>query len=463
MMYPKLLASQELSLRRITVQQHCLSMQLLDPDTNSMNPSVNSPNTSVSSTSLPRQVSARSELTSPLTLSSAGQVGASFPPTKTVASSLTPIAGYGTNSTAPASIARPSIRVRSEWSSALEDIGLFVFPARQLHGSQPSTRRHVTVRYVADQYDHQWIAQRQASSNSVLTKGKTGGIGHSATTSLSPSPRASASASSERQKISLSILEDLITAFEVGSYCNPEIPVQRQPVSSFNGVIATGADTSVVEEVRQYWLGKRQALGGNVPCIPSLHMNVQEDNQTSLCHKELLQFCPLPFNHRDWSTTVLQRRIPRSINVKKMTETNTEVVKTQETGLLGRKRPRLDADKAASRETVGPTTEEEDAAAKKERHALLSAGLKVARAVLEREEIKLTHTHLALYELALLRQAAMEGCDFLEGGASSPFHAPWASDEALQEDWETGGCDVVGSGIAAAVVESVMAIGRGLC
>ncbi|RNE96890.1 uncharacterized protein Tco025E_09615 [Trypanosoma conorhini] len=472
MIYPKLLASQELSLRRITVQQHGFATQLLGQDANGVSASANSANASVSSLSLPRQASVRSELTSPLTLSSGGQVGASFSPNKTAASSLAPITGCGTNSTAPASIARPKIRVRSEWGLALQDLEPFVLPERQLHGSQPSTRRRVTVRYVADQYDRQWIAQRQASSNPVMTKGKTGGIGHPAAASPSSvSSSESASASAARQKISLSLLEDLITAFEVGSYSNPEIPVQRQPVSSFTSVIATGADASVVEEVRQYWLGKRQALGGNVPCIPSLHMNVEEDNQMSLCHSELLQLCPLPFNHRDWSVAVLQRRIPQSMDVKKTTETDTAGVKSEETLLSGRKRRRSDTDKVASGEAMRTAaTAEEDAAEWKERHALLSSGLKVARAVLEREELKLAHTHLALYELALLRQAAKEGRDSLEGGgASLPVHTPWASDEALKEDWEgdedrdTGSYDGVGSGFLPAAVESVMAVDRGLC
>ncbi|EKF31334.1 hypothetical protein MOQ_004836 [Trypanosoma cruzi marinkellei] len=466
MIHPKLLASQELSLRRITVHQQGFTPPFAGNDANTMSAPINSPNASVGSASVPRQSSVRSELTSPMTLSSTGPTFSSLPSNRTVPSSLDPITAGGTNSTAPASIALPKVRVRQEWESALANVDPFLFSGQQLHGSQLSTRRRVTVRYVADQYDRQWIAQRETPSNSATTKGKTGSIDFSPTHSisvLSPS-----SPSSLRHKIPLSLLEDLITAFEVGSYGNPEIPVQRQPVSSFNSVLATGADASVVEEVRQYWLGKRQALGGNIPCIPSLHIHVQEDNQASLCHNEILQLCPLPFNHRDWSIAVLQRRIPNASEAK-LAETDMDVVKTEETGSVGRKRRRCETDKVLSDELFSAKMMDEETAAKKERHALVSSALKVARAVLEREEKKLVHTHLTLYELALLRQAAMEGYDSLETGVASSAHTPWASDEALQEDWMdedeagTGIYDGMGCGPVAAAVESVMAIDRGWC
>ncbi|KAF8292525.1 hypothetical protein TcYC6_0115080 [Trypanosoma cruzi] len=464
MIHPKLLASQELSLRRITVQQQGFTPPFAGNDANNMSAPINSANASVCSASVPRQSSVRSELTSPLTFNSTGSTFSSIPLNKTVSSSLDPITAGGTNSTAPASIALPKISVRPEWESALANANPFVFSGQKLHGSQLSTRRRVTVRYVADQYDRQWIAQRETPLNSVTTKGKTGSIDCSTTPSISL--LSSSSSSSLRHKISLSLLEDLITAFEVGSYGNPEIPVQRQPVSSFNSVLATGADASVVEEVRQYWLGKRQALGGNIPCIPSLHINVQEDNQVSLCHNDILQLCPLPFNHRDWSIAVLQRRIPNVSEVK-LAEADMEEVKTEETGSVGRKRRRCDTDKVMSDELFSAKMMNEETAAKKERHALVSSALKVARAVLEREEKKLVHTHLTLYELALLRQAAMEGYDSLETGVSTSARTPWASDEALQEDWmdeDEAGKGIysgMGSGLVAAAVESVMAIDRG--
>ncbi|KEG11777.1 hypothetical protein DQ04_02291070 [Trypanosoma grayi] len=466
MIHPKLLASQELALHRVNVQQQNFVSRLAraDGSVNSINSASNS---NASGSVFPRAVSARSELTSPLTPGGAGSAVPAFPPKESGTSPLGPLTGGGANSTAPASIARPGIRPRPEWSTALEDVDPFVLPDHQLHGSVPATRRRVTVQYIADQYDRQWLAQRtmMTATMAAMTKGKTGSIDAPA---APPSP----TLSSSRHDITLSLFEDLITAFEVESYRNPEIPVQRQPVSSFDGVIATGADAAVVEEVRQYWLGKQQALGGNVPCIPSLRMNVREDNQSTLCHSDILQYCPLPFSHRDWSIAVVQRRVPWGCE-----KTTVEAEATVEDSLgaesIGRKRKRCGTVNATTSNEGGTEAgeeemkEDEEEAEEKEWQTLLTSALKISQVVWEREEWKLAHTHLAIYELALLRRWAMLGREAVDGAPThSSAPAPWANDEELQEEW-VGDDDAteefhdgVGGEAMATALESVMAISR---
>ncbi|KAH9589153.1 hypothetical protein LSM04_003063 [Trypanosoma melophagium] len=437
MIHPKLLPSQELALHRVAAQQHEFPKH---------NPQLHAGGL------IPIAGDAPS---SPAAAQSLASRAAPATPIGTLACG-------GSNSTAPAAIARPEIRPRQEWAATLEDVDTFVLPEHHLIGALPDTRRRIAVQYIADQYDRRWLIQRSLTTSTTatatttgVTKGKTGSIDStSATRSLMPSL--------SQYDISLSLFEDLITAFEVGSYCNPEIPVQRQPVSSFDSVIAIGADAAVVEEVRQYWLGKRQALGGNVPCIPSLHMNVREDNQSALCHADLLQYCPLPFNYRDWSISVKQRRVPQSYegNIVKKEEGNDELDEDDRAEVTGRKRKRC------INEITCSLNEDFLEAEENERQTLVSCGLKVAQAVLEREELKLTHTHLALYELALLRQFAMVERDTLDGGTTSSTPTPWVSDEALQEEWgrDDEAVDKFHDGMdaraKAAALESVMAISR---
>lgn len=471
MIYPKLQATQELALHRVAVQQHGFVSPFASANTNTAvngaNATNSSSNVSVASGAFPRAPPTRSELTLPSVLGSAAAVVSPFSSSRNDTPSLGPITGGGTNSTAPATIARPGTRVRPEWVTALDDIDPFFLPEHQLHGSQPSTRRCVTAHYIADQYDCQWLARRTATTATGTSnrKGKGGSI-ESAVASFLP---VSSLPTSSQHNISLSFFEDLITAFELGSYHNPEIPIQRQPVSSFESVLATGANGLIVDEVRQYWLGKRQALGGNVPCIPSLRMNVREDNQTTLCHSDLLQYCPLPFNHRDWSIAAVQRRVPQSQEGNLKKETVNEVKEKEGTVLLGQKRRRQDVDTPTTDEkSYAGTTEEEEAAERKELRALLSSGLNVARALLEREECKLAHTHLTIYELAILRRTAILGRASPDGGPTLSVPMPWASDEALQEDWVPDDeateefHDGVSGGCVSAAVESVIALDKRL-
>ncbi|ORC92585.1 uncharacterized protein TM35_000033380 [Trypanosoma theileri] len=438
MIHPKLLPSQELALHRVAAQQHEFAKHNALLHAGGLNAIAGD---APSSPTASQTFSACTSTTTPIGTLACG----------------------GSNSTAPAAIARPEIRPRPEWATTLEDVDTFELPEHHLIGSVPDTRRRIAVQYIADQYDRQWLVQRSVTTSTTtatatvtgVTKGKTGSIDSTSTT---PSSVPSFS----RNDISISLFEDLITAFEVGSYSNPEIPVQRQPVSSFDGVVAIGADPAIVEEVRQYWLGKREALGGNVPCIPSLHMNVREDNQSSLCHADVLQYCPLPFNYRDWSIAVLQRRVPQSYegNIIKKAPEDDEVNEDEGTEVTGRKRKRCINEKPSS------LNEDFLEAEENERHTLVSCGLKVAQAVLEREEWKLTHTHLALYELALLRQFAMVERDAPDGGSNPNPSTPWVSDEALQEEWDCDdeAMDKFHDGINAraksAALESVMAIGK---
>ncbi|CBH16555.1 hypothetical protein, conserved [Trypanosoma brucei gambiense DAL972] len=460
MIHPKLMPYQELALRRVNVQQQSFASQYVGTDkiggggATAITPSG-------SSAGMSRTTSARSEV--------ALSPGTVFPgPSATPASSAIQksrphardalLTGCGTNSTAPASIARPGIKRRDEWSTALHDIEPFVLPQQLLCGSPPNRQKHVRVHYIADQYDRQWLTQLPVAT--TTTKGKTGSIESSVT------PQAT------RHKISLTLFEDLITAFELGSYMNAEVPIHRQPVSTFEGVTATGADATVVEEVRRYWLSKRQALGGNVPCIPALRMDVREDNQNSLCHSDILQYCPLPFSYRDCPVPLVKRLLPRCA----AREENTGGENGGQKEVVGRKRERRSCESGIKIEDHNNETVVE--VGELERQMLATAGLKVAQAVLEREEWKLAHTHIVLYELSLLRRLSVLDGDVNPsvGFPSSSSHAGgghastlWASDEDLQGEWvgenELGGepyDSVTGRG-AAAALESVMAIERRHC
>ncbi|KAG8343636.1 hypothetical protein TRVL_05536 [Trypanosoma vivax] len=468
MIHPKLLPHQELALHRVNVQQQSFATGCGSLD-HSVGVAPLSAHMGSSSSSGAAPVRGEPNLTS-----TGNAVCPASSATLTKARPRaqprdTPITGGGTNSIGPASIARPEVRRRVEWEAALDYLETFELPPHLLRGSTPATRSQVSVHYIADHYDRLWLSRQQ--SVAAATKGKMGAID-------SPAATPDVSTEAATAGIPLQLFEELITAFELGSYSSPEIPVHRQPVDTFEAVVAIGASSCVVEEVRQYWLSKRQALGGNVPCLPALRMNVREDNHSALCHNEILQYCPLPFNRRDWSVSLLNRNAPsrseERVKGEGEKEADGETVES-----TGRKRKRRMPSKSVKEEDTNSEGAVE--AEECERETLLVSSLRVAQSVLQREEWKLAHTHVALYELSLVRRLAAVGNEGLDGvfarfatnnpGARGSGSTPtlWSSDESLQEEWVDEGehadglHDGVAGRVASSALESVMAISRRLC
>nr|CCC94426.1 conserved hypothetical protein [Trypanosoma congolense IL3000] len=467
MIPPKISSHQELTLRRVNVQQQSFSSQRSG---SALGPAGNATTSYGSNSGVPRAAPPRGD--TPVQWGSSGAVSAptaaSAPNQKTRLQVLdAPLTGGGTNSTAPASIARPGVRRRDEWAKALSEVQPFSAEQRPVSNSS-LVERNVVVHYIADQYDRQWLAQAPGSATegennrgNILLSGETTPQG----------PK------TVRPNISLMMFEKLITAFELHSYTNATTAVDQLSVSALDNVVSTGADAATIEEVRKYWISKRRALGGGIPCIPALRTNVREDNQQILCRAGILQYCPLPFNSRDCPVPLVRRAAPcQREKIKVEVEHNEDA--EDEPEIAGSKRKRRSSIRAMKPEhDDGEVTAE---AGSVERHVLLTAAHKVALAVLEREELKLVHMHIALHELALLRQLAVLGSDLgtptgspsldvSRGAGFTPVGTSWATEDALRQEWVDEN-EVVGEVYdgatgrkSTAALESVMAIERRHC
>lgn len=278
----------------------------------------------------------------------------------------------GSSSTATASIVRPEVRHRPEWASALDDVDPFGLPGEHFLDS-PAEGATVPVRYIADDCDRQWLAHRMdeygASLGGALGRGgKTGMLGSvDAHAESAAAPRCGVQSG---QDLGVSLLEDIVTAVELAAYANAEIPLERLNSVDSLYLDSVDASPSIINDVRHYWLRKREALGGHIPCIPALKLTVREDNQHALCHPEILGDCPLPFKWRDWTVS-----------------------------LVNRKRRRGDASDD-SRE-CSPDATAKDSAECNLRFA--DVCLAMSTATLRRERLRAQHTQLALYELSCLR------------------------------------------------------------
>lgn len=308
----------------------------------------------------------------------------------------------GSSSTATASIIRPDVRHRSEWATALDDVELFGLPGDRFLCSREEGAA-TAVRYIADDYDRLWLAQRLDQYGSDLGDGlgrggKTGMLGSPPPTTTARHPRSGAPLVSS--EIGISLLEDIITAFELAAYYNPEIPLER--LNGVDGLYLenVAASAAAIADVRQYWLWKRESLGGHISCIPALMVHVREDNQRELCHPEILGDCPLPFKSRDWMVPAIHR-----------------------------KRRRRDSHERADSADLGHTVSAPQREGPCQEYLRLARlAVELSAAVLNRERLRRDHTRLSLYELACLRalgdRTSSVPCprgEPFEGNADSPF------------------------------------------
>ncbi|CCW70507.1 unnamed protein product [Phytomonas sp. Hart1] len=224
------------------------------------------------------------------------------PPHKAASPGAQPQTPGGSSSTAAASIVRPRVRHRAEWNAALEDVEGFKLPVDSFLASnyRANTVLKVPVRYIADQFDRRWLAHRFMeghqeghTSKDGVVRGKTGQLGSA--------PRIDSD-------LTISLFEDIITAFELAAFCNPEISLER--LVSLNRLYLEGVDASstVITEVHEYWLRKREALGGNIACIPALQVGVCDENESAICRANVLGDYPLPFKARDWVVSCITRK-----------------------------------------------------------------------------------------------------------------------------------------------------------
>ncbi|KPA84481.1 hypothetical protein ABB37_01036 [Leptomonas pyrrhocoris] len=276
-------------------------------------------------------------------------------------------------STAASSIVRPQIRLRAEWETSLGDVDAFQLSPNSLHTSSFDRRDTVRVRYIADRYDRAWLSRRPVLSLrgedggvSVL-RGKTGGVG-----SYVP----------VESHLSMSVLEDVFTALELAAYYHPEVPLERLLPYAKSQLDEGTLSAEVLDELHAYWLLRRNGAGGLLSTVPNLRATIREDNEMALCHPAVLRDCPLPFKHRDWYVPIVERRRPDTFSRS-----------------AAEKRPRSHSPAKEAR--VGFPFEQLGACI-----AYVEKAQRLSRAMLEREETRLAHTHLTLYELAYLRSLA---------------------------------------------------------
>lgn len=280
---------------------------------------------------------------------------------------------------AASSIVRPQIRLREEWAASLADVEAFELGPQSLHSSTFSRREAVPVRYIADRYDRGWLSRRPVlalrgeDGGVSLLRGKTGGVG----THIPIESNLSASA-----------LEDVFTELELAAYRQPEVPLERLLPYAKSQLTETALRDESLEELHAYWLLRRSGNGGLLYTIPTLRATIREDNEMALCHSAVLRDCPLPFKQRDWYVPVVERRLPAS----KRPRSPSPCDGTDESCL------------AALLDTCADHVEN---------------ALRLSRAMLQREEARLAHVHLSLYELAHLRHVADE-----EAASAAGEHAP---------------------------------------
>lgn len=293
-----------------------------------------------------------------------------FSPAAVTASS--PSALTPSTAIAAASIVRPQIRQREEWSTSLADVAAFDLSPRGLCDSTVDRTEAVAVRYIADRHDRAWLSRRPVltlrGEDGVVSvvRGKTGGMGSHVPV---------------ESHLSTSALEDVFTALELAAHYHPEVPLERLLPYAKSQLEDCTVSDEAVEELHAYWLLRRNGTGGLLSTIPNLRTNVREDNEMALCHPAVLRDCPLPFKQRDWYVPVVERRRPATLP-----------------HTSGEKRRR------------SPTPAEAvDTYAQEQLNTCAEYVEKASRltcALLRREETRLAHTNLTLYELAYLRSVA---------------------------------------------------------
>ncbi|KAK7199608.1 hypothetical protein NESM_000005900 [Novymonas esmeraldas] len=260
-----------------------------------------------------------------------------------------------TTITALPSIVRPQIRLREEWDPSLADVDAFVLDPVCLHTSSFERHDPIAVRYIADRLDRAWLSRRPVlairrdDGAVAVVRGKTGGVGSSMPV---------------KSNLSTCALEDTFTALELAAHTHSEVPLERLLLYARPFLGSTDIGGEVLEELHAYWLLRRNSTGGLLPIIPDLRVAIREDNELALCHSAVLRDCPLPFKQRDWYVPVVERR-----------------------------RPTRAAGVAAQLLECGAYAEK---------------ALHLSHAMLRREDARLVHTQLTLYELASLREAAEE-------------------------------------------------------
>ncbi|CCW62674.1 unnamed protein product [Phytomonas sp. EM1] len=298
----------------------------------------------------------------------------------------------GSSSTATASIARPGVRHRAEWNAGLEDVEVFRLPADSFLSStyRANAVQKVPVRYIADQFDRRWLAHRfmegcqeGCTSKDGVVRGKTGQLG---------------SASRVDLDLTISLFEDIITAFELAAFYNPEISLER--LVSLNGLYLEGVDASsaVITEVHEYWLRKREALGGNIACIPALQMSVCDENESAICRADVLGDCPLPFKARDWVVPCITR-------------------KTRPTKRRKRKVPSASSKRGGRKNSIVD---------------LVSVANSLSMQILHRERLRHKHAMISIYEMAAMRNLSGVNLDMLHESPS--WSLPSLDDSQLQQE-----------------------------
>lgn len=257
-------------------------------------------------------------------------------------------------------ILTPEIRDRSaEWMTSLEGVSTFSLP-RYLYGSPVIRAHRKTVRYMADHFDRAWLEERR----------------HLFGTEKKLSTAPCSSPPQDEEDAMLLLFEKLITRLEVAAHYRSDLLLESIPADT------QGLDVSpaLTGHIRAYWLRKRYALGGRVPCLAALRLCVKEENQSMLCRDDVLGDCPLPFKRRDLMTSVVLRAPPQQ-------EGELEGEK------VGRKRGRCDA-----------------------LLTMCEGALRLTTKVFQREQLSVEHTYASLYEMAYMRHVLVHP----RGAAASP-------------------------------------------
>lgn len=242
-----------------------------------------------------------------------------------------------------ASILTPQIRHRAEWARDLEFISRFDLP-QHLH---PPRTTEKTVHYVADSFDKKWLAKGKEALSAY---------GNGVTTT------------SEEDLLTL---ERLFTILEVHAYCNPTL-TSCEVVDTCDA----GESTQFSIDIQKYWVRKRIALGGGIPCIPVLSLCIKDDNEAKVCSSDILGDCPLPFKQRDYASAIVCRSRTNASNCKRS-------------------------------RSLSPC----------KKHRLALSALLLSTHVHQREELELQHSYASLFELAYLRKASSFSSDYLPRGS----------------------------------------------
>eukprot|EP00796_Vickermania_ingenoplastis_P013399 gene13399-9222_t len=262
-------------------------------------------------------------------------------------------------------ILTPEIRRRSEWLSSLDIVPVSAVP-RCIQSSSLETSRQKEIHYIADSFDREWL-KSYSDSKAGASQNSSG----------------SAESTKSNNVLDISILEKLITAWELEAYNNPDIDLE----SIDTGTVSIDASDKIKEEAKDYWIRKRRALGGNIPCIASLRISVEDDNQGSLNRSDVLGDCPIPFKQRDWVSSIILRS-PEN-----------------DSHSIRRKRLRSSSHDNSSG------------------YLISRAALKLSAHLFLREQLLVQHTFTSLYELSYLRETSSR--------LNNP-NAFWMSTEKIQ-------------------------------